>query len=122
MISPETVVTILGLLLASDWLGRLILFRVERKAKKKDEAEIFNPVECAKTLNNLQNGLCAVLRNEIVDAHRMYTRMGYCPLLDQENIKDMYEAYHELGGNDIATKLKNEILALPESPLSPHNK
>ena len=90
----ETVISILSVVLASNWIGNVVLFVIQGKGK-------------------LKKGVCALLRNEIVESHRRYTGMGYCPYADKENIRDMYEAYHGLGGNDIATDLKNEILALP---------
>ena len=96
--NPETVISILSIVMASNWIGNVVLYLVQNKGNKKD---------------NLRKGVCALLRNEIVASHRLYTRMGYCPYADKENIKDMYDAYHGLGGNDIATDLKNEILALP---------
>lgn len=96
--NPQTVISILSIVMASNWIGNVVLYLVQNKGDKKD---------------NLRKGVCALLRNEIVASHRLYTRMGYCPYADKENIKDMYDAYHGLGGNDIATDLKNEILALP---------
>lgn len=96
--NPQTVISILSIVMASNWIGNVVLYLVQNKGDKKD---------------NLRKGVCALLRNEIVASHRLYTRMGYCPYTDKENIKDMYDAYHGLGGNDIATDLKNEILALP---------
>ena len=96
--NPETVISILSIVMASNWIGNVVLYLVQNRGNKKD---------------NLRKGVCALLRNEIVASHRLYTRMGYCPYADKENIKDMYDAYHGLGGNDIATDLKNEILALP---------
>lgn len=96
--NPQTVISILSIVMASNWIGNVVLYLVQNRGDKKD---------------NLRKGVCALLRNEIVASHRLYTRMGYCPYADKENIRDMYEAYHGLGGNDIATKMKDEILELP---------
>lgn len=106
MVSPE-VISIIGFVLASNWVGQLAMFAVQHRSDKKD---------------NIKKGVCALLRNEIVTSHRLYTRMGFCPLSDKENIKRMYEAYHGLGGNDIATDMKNEILALPMEREERHEK
>lgn len=35
---------------------------------------------------------------------------------DHENDKLMYDAYHVLDGNDVATQLKDRLLAMPEEP------
>lgn len=96
--SPESIGSIITVVLASNWVGQLILYKVQQRDSKKD---------------NLKKGVCALLRNEIVASHRLYTRMGFCPYADKQNVKDLYDAYHGLGGNDIATSLKNEILSLP---------
>lgn len=96
--SPESIGSIITVVLASNWVGQLILYKVQQKDNKKA---------------NLEKGVCALLRDKIVANHRMYTNMGYCPYAEKQNVKDLYDAYHGLGGNDIATSLKNEILALP---------
>lgn len=109
MSNVEMILSLVGLFLASGWLGQLIIYKVQRIDKKKD----IDPDD----IGCLRNGVCALLRNEIVTSHRMYTQMGYCQTYDKQNILSIYQAYHALGGNDIATKMKNDILALPESPL-----
>lgn len=58
-------------------------------------------------------GIEALLRNEIIRLHNNYMDKGYCPIYGKENIKRMYEPYHKLGGNDVATRLVEEILKLP---------
>ena len=37
-------------------------------------------------------------------------------LYGKENVKRMYDAYHILGGNDVATQLKDKLLTMPEEP------
>lgn len=59
------------------------------------------------------NGIQALLRNEIIDKHNQYMDKGYCPIYAKENIKRMYDPYHVLGGNDIATDLVKEAMELP---------
>ena len=39
---------------------------------------------------------------------------GYCPIYAKETLKHVYEAYHNLGGNDVATKLYHTLLEMPE--------
>lgn len=59
------------------------------------------------------NGIQALLRNEIIDKHNQYIDKGYCPIYGKENIKRMYDPYHVLGGNDIATDLVKDVMELP---------
>ncbi len=99
----EIIVTLIVAVVGSNGLWTFIQFLIGRKQKK------FNPED----IEEFKNGLCALLRNEIVVAHRTYTSMGYCPIEDKTNISEMYRAYHNLGGNDIATALKNQIMELP---------
>lgn len=45
-----------------------------------------------------------------------YNGKGFCPIYGKENVKQMYGAYHVLGGNDGAMQLKDMLLAMPEKP------
>lgn len=65
----------------------------------------------------LELGVQALLRDRIIQAHRYHMRQGYCPVHERENLNQMYEQYHNLHGNGIATGLVNEVLELPTQPL-----
>lgn len=62
----------------------------------------------------IQNGLQALLRDRIVESYHKYQDSGRCPIEAKENVKRMYDAYHTLGGNDIATGLKDALLDMPD--------
>ena len=62
----------------------------------------------------LCDGVECLLRAEIIDCHERYGGMGFCPLYAKESLKRVYGAYHELGGNDVATSLYEKTMALPE--------
>ena len=64
---------------------------------------------------NIEDGLQCLLRAEIIRAHEKYTEMGYCPIYAKESLRRAYTAYHDLGGNDIATALYKECLELTDS-------
>ena len=64
----------------------------------------------------ISDGVEALLRDRIIGAYNHYQDKGHCPIYAKENIKRMYDAYHALGGNDVATKLKDTILLMPEEP------
>lgn len=64
--------------------------------------------------NAINDGIQALLRDRIIQAYNHYQDKGYCPIYGKENVKRMYDAYHELGGNDVATKLKDTLLDMPE--------
>lgn len=62
----------------------------------------------------MQDGLQSLLRSKIIDYHDKYMERGYCPIYAKETIRRSYEAYHDLGGNGVVTKLYNDLMALPE--------
>lgn len=61
----------------------------------------------------IEDGLQCLLRAEIIRNHDKYMERGYCPIYAREALKRAYTAYHNLRGNDVATGLYKEVLALP---------
>lgn len=59
-------------------------------------------------------GVQALLRESIVNAYNRYSDKGYCPIFAKESLRRVYQAYHDLDGNDVATELYRKILAMPE--------
>lgn len=64
----------------------------------------------------IAEGVRSLLRESIVQNYNKYHEREYCPIYAKESIKRVYEAYHNLGGNDVATKLYNTLLNMPEEP------
>jgi len=64
----------------------------------------------------LENGVECLLRAEIIRNHDKYMEKKYCPIYAKEALKRAYTAYHVLGGNDIATRLYDEVMSLPTEP------
>lgn len=54
-------------------------------------------------------GAMLLLRVQLIEYHDKYTILGAIPSYAYENFCEMYEAYHELGGNGMITKMKEEI-------------
>ena len=63
----------------------------------------------------MQEGVKCLLRSELIDYHEKYVERGSCPLYVKESTRRIYEAYHELGGNGVITKLYQDLMALAES-------
>ena len=63
---------------------------------------------------NFKDGLQCLLRAEIIRSNEKCTAQGFCPVYEKESLRRAYTAYHNLGGNDIATEMYNECLSLPE--------
>ena len=71
--------------------------------------------------NAVAEGVQSLLRENIVHNYNKYTEREYCPIYAKESIKRVYAAYHNLGGNDVATKLYEKILDMPEEPEKERN-
>lgn len=54
-------------------------------------------------------GTMLLLRVQLIEYHCKYTQLGNIPSYAYQNFCEMYEAYHELGGNGMVTKMKQEI-------------
>ena len=64
-------------------------------------------------------GVCESIENkvkDIIDSYNKHQDKGFCPIYAKEGIKRLYLAYHNLGGNDVATELYHKLLAMPEEP------
>ena len=64
----------------------------------------------------IAEGVQSLLRESIVTNYNHYLDRGYCPIYAKESVKKVYKAYHNLGGNDVATELYNKLLKMPEEP------
>ena len=64
----------------------------------------------------LEIGVQCLLRAEIIANYNEYQHRHYCPIYTKESLKRMYSAYHDLGGNDVATSLYEKIIDMPEIP------
>ena len=62
----------------------------------------------------IADGVQSLLRENIVGNFNKYTDREYCPIYAKDSIKKVYSAYHNLGGDDVATELYHKILAMPE--------
>lgn len=62
----------------------------------------------------IAEGVQSLLRESVVDNYNKYQDKGYCPIYAKESIKKVYIAYHNLGGNDVATSLYHKLLQMPE--------
>lgn len=81
-------------------LGSVLSFLVTKvkKDKKKDKA--------------IETGVQALLRNEIIRRYREFELKGEMPILDKENLEEMFEQYKNLGGNGTVKKMMDELLSL----------
>ena len=88
-----------AVLAALSWLFKLMRDQLKQE-QTKNEA--------------IAEGVQSLLRESIVSNYNRYSDRGFCPIYAKESIKKVYKAYHNLGGNDVATELYNKVLKMPE--------
>lgn len=54
-------------------------------------------------------GTMLLLRVQLIEYHDKYMKLGEIPSYVYKNFVEMYNAYHALGGNGMATKMYEEI-------------
>lgn len=80
------------------------LFKLMRDQLKQEQAKN----------EAIAEGVQALLRESIVTSYNKHLDRGFCPIYAKESIKKVYKAYHNLGGNDVATSLYKKVLEMPE--------
>lgn len=61
----------------------------------------------------IEEGVQALLRNELIRRYREYEIKGEMSILDRENVEALFEQYQKLGGNGTIKQLMDELLELP---------
>lgn len=69
--------------------------------------------EIRKDKNANNKGTMLLLRVQLIEYHKKWETRGYVTKYGLANFLEMYDAYHELGGNGMATHLREEIEKLP---------
>ena len=70
---------------------------------------VWNLKEQKKDRDANRRGTMLLLRVQLIEYHDKYVKLGEIPSYAYQNFVEMYEAYHELGGNGMATKMYKEI-------------
>lgn len=63
--------------------------------------------------NANSQGTMLLLRAQLIEYHDKYMCLGYIPSYVFDSFCEMYESYHELGGNGMITRMFEEIKQLP---------
>lgn len=61
----------------------------------------------------IEEGVQALLRNELIRRYREYETKQEITILDKENMEAMFKQYENLGGNGTVKKMYEELLELP---------
>jgi hypothetical protein len=54
------------------------------------------------------------MRNSIITNYNACAEKGFCPIYQKEAVRRIYDAYHSMGGDDVATELYHKLLAMDE--------
>lgn len=65
-----------------------------------------------------ENGVQALLRNEIIKTYNHYSERGFIPIHERDNINHLYTQYKNLGGNGTIPALMEELEDLPVHDIS----
>ena len=65
---------------------------------------------------HIATGVQCLLRAEIIRSAEKYHDKGFCPVYAREALTRVYDSYHNLGGNDVATELFHRTIQLPTDP------
>lgn len=65
-----------------------------------------------KTRDANSKGTMLLLRVQMIEYHDKYVAQGFIPSYAYENFCEMYEAYHDLGGNGMITHMYEEVKRL----------
>ena len=58
-------------------------------------------------------GTMLLLRVQLIEYHDKWTERGYVTKIGLQNFIEMYDCYHDLGGNGMITDLKKQVEDLP---------
>ena len=61
----------------------------------------------------LKQGMISLLSSEILKVSEKCFEIGYCPSYTKENVQNMYDSYHKLGGNGMVTAVVESLYKLP---------
>ena len=92
-------------------MGYIIWLLQEQKKQKIADTKERNDRIAKEAEERLANskGTMLLLRVQLIEYHDKYMKIGEIPSYAYQNFCEMYEAYHELGGNGMITKMMHEI-------------
>ncbi len=97
------------------WIVAKIKLRKEKKGNEdKALQERFEQLVAKDKM--FETALRTMLRQDIINAYDKYIQKGWAKVYVKDNVQEMYECYHALGGNGTITHLVEEFMKLPTQP------
>lgn len=81
----------------------------KRDRERQDEEEIRQ-----REYKAIRIGMRAILRDRIIQLYEDCAENGNTPFYAVQNVTNMYQAYHDLGGNGAITEIYNKFMRLPQ--------
>ncbi len=80
----------------------------KRDRERQDEEEIRQ-----REYKAIRTGMRAILRDRIIQLYEDCASKEETPFYAIQNVTNMYQAYHDLGGNGAITEIYNKFINLP---------
>lgn len=61
----------------------------------------------------LKVGIQALLRDRLIECHKLYKAQGYADIDDKQNFENLWKQYHALGVNGVMDAIHDAVLAMP---------
>jgi len=58
----------------------------------------------------IKDGVQALLRDRLIQAHNHYMDKGFCPIYARESMVEMAKQYYNLGGNGVIPSLVERVM------------
>lgn len=72
--------------------------------------------EVREAVGTMQEDVADILGDRLAQAHRHFTRQGWCSGAEKQYFVDMHKRYAAKGHNHLSAKYEEELLELPEHP------
>ena len=87
--------------------GSLATYFMAMPKKRREKQE-----QKEKELENIKEGVQAILRSQIQSQYSLMTHRGYAKPYERQNLSYLYESYKQLGGNSYIENLYKQALNL----------
>lgn len=61
----------------------------------------------------IKAGVHALLRDQLIKSYNYFVSKGEMQIHDRDNIRNLYQQYHDLGANGVIDALIDEMMRLP---------
>lgn len=82
--------------------------------KKRDRERQDEEAVRQREYEAIRKGMRAMLRDRIIQLYEECKDSGDTPFYAIQNVTNMYQAYHDLGGNGAITEIYNKFVHLPQ--------